>query len=393
MTAANEPSPVSPSDSDAPMSIGLWLEPHQIPDDISFIHHLALGLKSEGHSVCLFASALHTEEELGIFSVPVIRVDHVPRHWHDFLFRGSGHNPFRTDAGRRDSMQTILAECRSQEMQVVILFGPTAAALPGFSDLLRNIPVLYWCWDSTDLRGALPATAKFSGLLAAYEPLEKVIRAMPGAAAQILRPGVFLSTPEPRESSGQSPCFVCLDSLAGLADFSNLLRACRDVADARHDFLIFLYDSGPDKHAIWKLTQSLELLDRVSFVPYRNDCESLLLHGDFYLQAAGSSRLNYVVLQAMARGMPVLCRPSAAADFCMDGQTCRIIADGSREEWRNALIGALTQTEPLRRMSHNALQRLRQHHTMSDMLSQLVAHCRRAVAAPIPFPKPAAIAP
>lgn len=393
MTAANEPSPVIPSDSDAPMSIGLWVEPQQIPDDISFIHHLALGLKSEGHSVCLFASAQHTDEELGIFAVPVVRVDHSPRHWHDFLFRAPGPNPFGSVANRQDSIQTVLTKCRSKEVQVVVLFGPTATALPGFSELSRNIPVLYWCWDSADGHGRLAGTAEFSGLLAASEPLQNGLKAMPGAAAQILRPGVFVSTPEPRESSGQSPCFVCLDSLAGLTDFSNLLRACRDVADARHDFLIFLYDSGPDKHAIWKLTQSLELLDRVSFVPYRNDCESLLLHGDFYLQATESSRLNYLVLQAMARGMPVLSRPSAAADFCTDGQTCRIIAHGSREEWRDALIGALTQKESSRRMSQAALQRLRQHHSMSDMLSLLVAHCRRAVAAPIPFPKPGPVAP
>ncbi len=393
MTAATEQSSAVPPDPDKALSIGLWVEPQQIPDDISFIHHLALGLKSEGHSVCLFASSQHTDEELGIFAVPVVRVDHSPRHWHDFLFRDSGHNPFRAGSSRSDSVQTLLNQCRSQELQVVILFGPTATAFPGFLELSRNIPVLYWCWDRAEARDRLVGGAEFSGFLAASQPLLNGLKSRSGVAAHILRPGAFLSAPEPRQRASQSPCFVCLDSLAGLSDFSNLLHACRDVADATHDFLIFLYDSGPDKHAIWKLTQSLELLDRVSFVPYRNDCESLLLHGDFYLQAVESSRLNYIVLQAMARGMPVLCRPSEAADFCMDGQTCRIIAHGSREEWRHAMISALTQTEPLRRMSHAALQRLRQHHSMSDMLAQLVGHCRRAVAMPIPFPTPGAVGP
>ncbi len=393
MTAATEPSSGVPLDADKALSIGLWVEPRQIPDDISFIHHLALGLKSEGHCVCLFAGSQHTDEELGMFAVPVVRVDQSPPHWHDFLFRGTGPNPFRTDAGRSTSIQTLLSACRSQELQVVILFGPTATALPGFAELSRNIPVLYWCWDRAEARDRLVGEAEFFGFLAASEPLQNGLKSRSGVAADILRPGAFLSAPEARQRPGQSPCFVCLDSLAGLPDFSNLLHACRDVADAMHDFLLFLYDSGPDKHAIWKLTQRLELLDRVSFVPYRNDCESLLLHGDFYLQAVESSRLNYIVLQAMARGMPVLCRPSEAADFCMNDQTCRIIARGSREEWRDAMIGALTQTERLRHMSHAALQRLRQHHSMSDMLARLIGYCRRAVAEPIPFPKPGAVGP
>ncbi len=370
------------------LSIGLWLEPSQIPDDMSFIMHLAMGLKSEGHGVHIFSSHAQDADDAGIFSVPVIRVHQARRWWQALLPLLEGR-PGRGEASTGcDSMAAVLNECRLREIQVMLLFGRAATALPDFSLLPHSLPTLFWCWDQADIRLSQSRDTEFSGVLAASIKLSKEVKRRRSAAADVLRPGVFFPGPEPRDSrrANASPCFVCLDSLRGLEAFSNLLGACRDVADSGRSFLLFLYDSGPDKHAIWKLTQQLNLLDRVSFVPYRHDCERLLLYGDFYLQVAESNRVNYVVLQAMARGLPVLGRPNPAADLGADDQTFRSVESGSRQDWRDAITAAVDGDACFGRMSMAAMEELRLNYSMSDMLTQVAIQCKKAIATPIPFP-------
>ena len=386
----NESTPAGLGESDQALRIGLWLEPSQIPEELSFIGHLAMGLKSEGHTVCLLVPSATPMEQFSIFSDQIIPLSAPLRGWRNIL-SGSLQYYARPAAAPRD-MNEVLAQCKARDLQVVILFGPSGLAFPDFAALPRTIPTLFWCWDMGDAQGALPRLPGISGVLGASEPMLKMLENNHPTRSMLLRPGVFLAEDqEPRyHRKNQSPCFVCLDSLSGLSDFSNLLRACRDLADTKQDFLMFLYDSGPDKHAIWKLTQSLDMLDRVSFVPYRHDCESLLLYGDFYLQVANSPRLNYLVLQAMARGLPVLGRINAAADFCIDAQSCQSVGGGGIADWRQAMLLALSADAEMCRVSASATQRLRQHHSMSDMLTRFIALCRQAIAAPIPFPQYAA---
>ena len=63
MVGVNESTPAGLGESDQALRIGLWLEPSQIPEELSFIGHLAMGLKSEGHTVCLLVPSATPMEQ------------------------------------------------------------------------------------------------------------------------------------------------------------------------------------------------------------------------------------------------------------------------------------------------------------------------------------------
>ena len=68
---------------------------------------------------------------------------------------------------------------------------------------------------------------------------------------------------------GQLPCLVSLDPLSDLKAYECLLRACRMLVQAGHDFLLFAYDTGKEEYNIWQMAEELRLLDRLSFVPFQ----------------------------------------------------------------------------------------------------------------------------
>jgi glycosyltransferase involved in cell wall biosynthesis len=184
---------------------------------------------------------------------------------------------------------------------------------------------------------------------------------------------------------GQLPCLVSLDPLSNRAAYEALLRACRMLADGGQEYLLFAYDTGREEYSIWQLAESLNVLDRVSFVPFQQDAEPLLLHGDLYIHILPVTRVGYRTLEAMGRGLAVVTCPNHGADYLIDGQTCRVVGPQTPDAWRDTLLEMTRDRPKAAAIARRGQQYVREHHSMGRTLEQFGSICRQAAGVAIPL--------
>ena len=136
---------------------------------------------------------------------------------------------------------------------------------------------------------------------------------------------------------------------------------------------------------IWQKAENLGVLDRVSFVPFQQDAEPLLLHGDLYIHILPSTRVQYRTLEAMSRGLVVVTCGNHGADYLIDGQTCRIVGPQSPEAWRDVLTEMTRDRAKTAALARRGQQYVRENHSMGRMLEQFGSICRQAAGVAIPL--------
>ncbi len=169
------------------------------------------------------------------------------------------------------------------------------------------------------------------------------------------------------------------------AAYESLIRACRKLADDGQEYLLFAYDTGKEEYAIWQLSEQLNLLDRLSFVPFQQDAEPLLLHGDLYIHILPTTRVQYRTLEAMGRGLAVVTCPNHGADYLIDGQTCRVVGPQTPEAWHDVLLDMMRDRQKTAALARRGQQHIRENHPMGRMLEQFGSICRQASGMAIPI--------
>ncbi len=134
-----------------------------------------------------------------------------------------------------------------------------------------EIPAVVWCWDGVELFTPLAASPHVKHVIASSQPIADRAKNFRVPVA-LIHPGVYCDEVQAcYDVEGQLPCLVSLDPLSDMGAYEALIRACRKIADEGEEFLLFAYDQGREEHPIWKLAERLDLLDKVSFVPFQQD--------------------------------------------------------------------------------------------------------------------------
>ena len=202
----------------------------------------------------------------------------------------------------------------------------------------------------------------------------------------VVHPGVYgEDTQACFDVEGQMPCLVSLDPLASRSNYEALIRACKQMANEGREFLLFAYDQGPAEYPIWRFAEKLGLLERMSFVPFQQNAEPLLLHGDLYIHILPSTRVQYRSLEAMGRGLAIVTCPNHAADYLIDGQTCRIVGPQTPEAWHDALTDLIEDRPKAIALARQAQHYVRENHSLGRTLEQFGSICRQAAGMALPL--------
>lgn len=89
-------------------------------------------------------------------------------------------------------------------------------------------------------------------------------------------------------------------------DHETLIRAVRQVVEARPEARFLLVGSGPGMAAMQKLAENLGVADAVSFLGERCDVADLLAASDLFILSSLFEGLPLALLEAMAIGLPVV---------------------------------------------------------------------------------------
>ncbi len=280
--------------------------------------------------------------------------------------------------------------------------GGGGAALTVLAQMVPSLPVVLWCWDASELFTPLAKMPSVRHIVASSDVIAARVQEGKGgmgggasgggiegrekAPVTVIHPGVFCEeAPACFDVEGQMPCLVSLDPLSNQPAYEAILRACRKMADRKYEFLLFAYDRGTAEYPIWRLAEELQLLDRVSFVPFQQEAEPLLLHGDLYIHIVPSSRVQYRALEAMGRGLAVVTCANHSADHLIDGQTCQIVGPQTPEAWCDALVALLEDRGRAVAIARRGQQHIRERHSMARTLEQFGSICRQAAGVAIPL--------
>ncbi len=125
------------------------------------------------------------------------------------------------------------------------------------------------------------------------------------------------------------------------------LRAARIVHETRPDAQFLIAGAGPEEHRLRRLTQELQLTSQVTFVPNMFDFSDSLSAMDIFCLPALKQGLGTTMLEAMARGKPVIATRAGGVDAVVcDGETGLLVPPSDSPALAAAILELLC--DPLR---------------------------------------------
>ena len=358
-----------------PLHIALWVDPVMLAHESVFVRHLSMGLKADGHQVTFIA-----RDTFDLTPLPTLGSPCLTYRWNRWE---------RLSVVQRLRLAGVIEALKESPPDVLVVWGSCDAAHIEMLQLVEHavpIPAIVWAWDASEVFSPITSLANLRHIIASSEPIAERAAARNDTAVPVtvIAPGAYADEAIAcYDVEGQLPCLVALDPLSHRRSYESLFAACRQMADANLDYMLFAYDTGSEEYAIWRDVEKLKLLDRVSFVPFHQDAEPLLLHGDLYLHVLSQPRVGYRTLEAMGKGLVVVSAPNQGADYLIDHETCRIVYDQTAEAWLTVLTELVQDRAKATAMARRAQQHVREKHSMIRTIIQFTSLCRQVSGAPI----------
>jgi len=355
------------------MDVAFWIDQQMLASEAAFVRHLVMGLRSEGQKITFIAP-----QGVDLSSLPTLGSRVLTYRWNRWE---------RLPVLQKLRLNAVARELNDSPPDVMVVWGSADPLAKLFSQMVPGVPVVVWCWDASELFSPIVRMKSVRHIIASSQAIkERVPANWAGGPVTVVRPGVYCDdqlacydVPE------QLPCLVSLDPLSDRLPYEALLRSCRMMADQSQEYLLFAYDTGHEEYPIWQLAKNLGVLDRVSFVPFQQDAEPLMLHGDLYIHILPVGRVQYRTLEAMGRGLAVVTCPNHGADYLDDGQTCRVVGPQTAESWRDALMELTCDRPKATAIARRGQEYVRENHSMGRTLEQFGSICRQAAGVAIPL--------
>jgi len=369
--------PFDPAPTQAAMDVAFWVDPTLMAGESAFLRHLVMGLKLEGQQATFIAP-----HGLNLADLPTL---------------GSRMLTYRLNRWeklpvlQKLRLNAVARELNENPPDLLVAWGSCDPVLLSvLAQMVPSLPIVLWCWDAAELFSPGPSIKTVRHIIASSDAIAARAPDNFRLPISVVHPGVYCEdTIACFDVDGYVPCLVSLDPLASRPNYEALIKGCKMIADGNggggNDFLLFAYDTGPAEYPIWLYAERLGLLERMSFVPFQQNAEPLLLHGDLYIHVIPSSRVQYRSLEAMGRGLAIVTCPNHGADYLTDGETCRIVGPQTAESWRDALLELILDRQKAINIARRGQQLVRERHSMARTLEQFGSICRQTAGMAIPL--------
>jgi glycosyltransferase involved in cell wall biosynthesis len=164
-------------------------------------------------------------------------------------------------------------------------------------------------------------------------------------------------------------------------DHDTFLRAGRLVVDAMPAARLLLVGDGPERIRLERLAAELGLGDRVVFTGMRADAVELMGLFDVAVLSSTTECLPYVVLEAMAMGVPTVCTAvGGLPEMVEDEVTGRLVPPAAPADLAEAILSILQDPRRTAAMGAAARRRLEERFTLARAARETEACLERAVA-------------
>jgi glycosyltransferase involved in cell wall biosynthesis len=167
-----------------------------------------------------------------------------------------------------------------------------------------------------------------------------------------------------------------LEAVRGLDYF---LRAAQLVSVTRPDVQFLIAGAGPEEKRLRQLVSELKLTGQVTFVPNVFDFGESLAAMDIYCLPALKQGLGTIMLEAMARGKPVIATQAGGVDSVVtEGKTGLLIPPTDSEHLAARILELLEDPARARAIGEAARELVRREFRVDTMVD-LTTHLYRAI--------------
>lgn len=143
---------------------------------------------------------------------------------------------------------------------------------------------------------------------------------------------------------------------------------------------LVMVGEGALRASLERRIDRLGLADRVVLAGYRNDVPRVLKELDLFVFPSLWEGMPYVVLEAMASGLPVVATDvNGSRDLVVPGETGTIVPPSDVDALDDACADILDDPRKAKTMANNARERVRAHYTLDVMLDKIEAVYRKVL--------------
>jgi glycosyltransferase involved in cell wall biosynthesis/tRNA A-37 threonylcarbamoyl transferase component Bud32 len=178
---------------------------------------------------------------------------------------------------------------------------------------------------------------------------------------------------------------VSVGSLVAHKGHDVLIRAVRLLESPAE---LCIYGEGPEREALERLIDELDVRDRVRLAGFDPDVLERLAEHDLYVHPSRGEGLGTSILDAMLAGLPVVAADAGGiGEIVQQGRTGRLVQHESAEELARAIDAALRDPEQSQRLAEGARSLVAERHGVAQLAAATLGEYERAVeSVPAPLP-------
>jgi glycosyltransferase involved in cell wall biosynthesis len=177
--------------------------------------------------------------------------------------------------------------------------------------------------------------------------------------------------------SGAGRCLGALGRMVPKKGFDILLQALAEARRTLPDLRLLLGGDGPVRADLERQARFLGLEDAVEFAGWQGDAAAFLERLDGFVLPSLEEPFGIVVLEAMARGVPLVSTTTPGPREILDETCAWLVAPGDAPALAAALVAAMSDPEQRRRRAAAALERFRERYTPAAVMPRIVSLLQR----------------
>jgi len=165
------------------------------------------------------------------------------------------------------------------------------------------------------------------------------------------------------------PTAISVARLSPEKDFPTLLNAVHRVLTHVPDFRLRIVGDGPERAAIERMIDTLNLRNHVELLGERHDIPDLLAEAGFFVSSTRSEGLSLTLLEAMAVGLPIVTTSvGGIPEIVVEGQTGRLVPDNDPAALARAIVQMCDQRDAWTTMGRLGRQRVEENFEIRKMI-------------------------
>lgn len=363
-----------------PLRVAMLIDDQALARIGSLIHHICTGLVDEAVSITLL---LPEQIDPQVLPVPAKTLGY-----------RKGLLPWQ--AAR--SMGSLADQLSQHKPQVLhSLTGSSAALCTKLAQMLELPYVVgytgltgYECYSRLD--GNL-----CKGLLAGSKPVQKLLEEIYPRFSDrliLLRPGCHVPSQATQgdrqesqvkeQNSHQTLMVLAMGDMDRTGGFDLLLQAADKILQQDMDVMFFLIGEGPMENSLRRWAGRAGYNDRITFAPSlaqpadRFGLAAIFNYCDLFVMPTPIKMLVSYPYEAMAHGSAVIAARGGALDMIKDKETGLLFEPGKVDDMTDQISRALSNSNLRRQLGQAARQYIKENHSVSATVGQLISIYNRA---------------